>query len=1262
MIMAALCVLGIWIMGHVQTDYSWEAMVVCGFFLGFQLPVLEFIFMEEKSPLFMAMESVQQDHDDEDLVKEVDMERVVSASSPNICGVSGSPNLNPRIGDDYQVKIPTLMSESEYVQLLKCPLDSEGTPDASVCFLKGLPISIMVIHDKVDREGEKELKLVNAVGTKKSSKSGKNKKVNAVEKTVKDEPVDDVSVQCEKDEEPLDDIYEKIKLEKAKSKCRTRMRSCLVPGVLGSSWDEDQVESFILGLYIFGKSFVPVQKFVDNKGMGDVLSFYYGRFYGSDRYNRWSDSRKVKRKKFISGEKLFTGWRQQELISRLQPHIPESYQKTFQEMSEAMAEGKIPLEDYVSGLKTAVGIQVLVEAIGIGKGKEDLTNPAMESSKTNMLFPSTSKACSSLTTNDIVNLLTSGFRLSKARCNDIFWEAVWPRLLAKGWHSEQPNNLTYLDAKTYLVFLVPGVRKYSRRDLVKGIQYFDSVNDVLSKVASEPKLMELGEADQANGSQQSSELDDSSAPQSRHNYLKPRVSNGGMRSVKFTVVDSSSLHGVKLVRAKRMRYSPRDLIVTSMVTKMAGVAGTLSVEDTKDEDEEEDAKDVKTTANEEVKAKYVKIDKAVKSSNDKSSNNSVAKFTIVDTSVVRRDKSSKIFELRHLPSVDDKVTRRWINLSKEDKKTDKDLKVDDDDDADSAGKESRSRSNVHGSDKGGSEPAKPSSAEESNGNQSRKTAMQQFSRRPKSGNSNNLVPLVKRRRLIACISTEMNQVMPNFPGKLGSQEKKIRSGLDSSSKAVRKIPDECADQGSGIAISKAGASSHMKHEREPLLVKLPGLLGSKGKKVRDDLEAGPRAAPSSGEPGSLLLRFPCKLGSKRKKILYDMDTSKTVRMDDSLEVDPRAKQSTGEGRPDKPDSLLLKFPNKHGSKRKKVRHGMDLSNDFRRNNGLEFGPDNAKPSSAEGRSDEHGSLLVKFPRKLGSEARNVPVDFNSVNAKPPTAAAHVQDMKQQEPECLQESETHQPETKETETSECVTSESRNVNPGGILSNPVSTDPGVEQQQSDMGCRRQSRRNRPLTTRALEALEYEFLNVKKRPRSTTTGQERSSSRRARNKKTKLMSSTTTYSADSATKLDDVVANEQKIENGATPSSIHQHSEGTPAASTKETPKIENGAISSGIDEHCDGKPVAETYNIENGVKPPSIDGHSEGKPASTTDTHKMENRVTTSSFDEHSEGKPALTADTDKMENGVTTSSVDEQHSEGKPASTTDPQTCCCPSS
>ncbi|KAL8246478.1 hypothetical protein R6Q59_007694 [Mikania micrantha] len=82
-------------------------------------------------------------------------------------------------------------------------------------------------------------------------------------------------------------------------------------------------------------------------------------------------------------------------------------------------------------------------------------------------------------------MIISSPSLSKARSNDLFWETVWPRLLARGWHSEQPNGYNYAANQKNLVFLMSGVTKFSRK-LVKGDAYLDYVTNVLNKVAFDP--------------------------------------------------------------------------------------------------------------------------------------------------------------------------------------------------------------------------------------------------------------------------------------------------------------------------------------------------------------------------------------------------------------------------------------------------------------------------------------------------------------------------------------------------------------------------------------------------------------------------------------------------------------------------------------------------------------------------------------------------------------------------------------------------------
>lgn len=61
---------------------------------------------------------------------------------------------------------------------------------------------------------------------------------------------------------------------------------CPLPGSLGESWRDNECDSFLLHLYIFGKNLTLVKRFVKSKELGDILSFYYGKFHRSYRYHR----------------------------------------------------------------------------------------------------------------------------------------------------------------------------------------------------------------------------------------------------------------------------------------------------------------------------------------------------------------------------------------------------------------------------------------------------------------------------------------------------------------------------------------------------------------------------------------------------------------------------------------------------------------------------------------------------------------------------------------------------------------------------------------------------------------------------------------------------------------------------------------------------------------------------------------------------------------------------------------------------------------
>lgn len=266
---------------------------------------------------------------------------------------------------------------------------------------------------------------------------------------------------------------------------------------------------------------------------------------------------------------------------------------TFQD-SKKYCEGKLTFEEYVFALKNTVGVNLLIEAVAIGKGKQDLTGTGMEPTKTNHIISGHSeipvgKACSSLTSADIIRFLTGDFRLSKARSSDLFWEAVWPRLLARGWHSEQPKDQGLTGSKNSLVFLIPGVKKFSRRKLVKGEHYFDSLSDVLNKVASEPGLLKI-EVEAAKGSEDKGEprsdqsMNCDSLSNKRQHYLQPRSSSCNRDQMQFTIVDTSLLQGAGQPKVRELRSLPYETIGLSTSSSLS----SESDEDSSDEEEEEE--------------------------------------------------------------------------------------------------------------------------------------------------------------------------------------------------------------------------------------------------------------------------------------------------------------------------------------------------------------------------------------------------------------------------------------------------------------------------------------------------------------------------------------------------------------------------------------------------------------------------------------------------------------------------------------------------
>ncbi|TKY61506.1 hypothetical protein E2542_SST11357 [Spatholobus suberectus] len=628
-------------------------------------------------------------------------------SSPCISNLVGPPQLNPRLGQEYQVEVPSIIKQSERLQLLANPAESEVGQDNSLSFAIGLPVSVTWIHNEVENSGHE--------GWGYLGDNGEELKPITVQSVMTG------------DSNPG---------ELGKSK-----NYALVPGTLSNSWSDIDAKSFVLGLYIFGKNFIQIIRFLENKGMGEILAFYYGKFYKSDEYLRWSDCRKIKGRKSVIGQKLFTGRRQHELLSRLIPHVSEESKDTLLQVSKSYTDGRASLEEYISSLKSTVGIGVLVEAVGIGKEKEDLTSLAVEPRKKNRVFSApTCKAWSSLEPSGIIKFLTGGFRLSKAKSNDIFWEAVWPRLLARGWHSEQPKNQGYVSSKDYLVFLIPGVKKFSRGKLVKGDHYFDSVSDVLSKVAAEPNLLDL-EVEAKVGSCNDEEPEsgsnkDDQSDYHRQCYLKPQASTYSTDHIKFMVIDTSLVHGGKSSDLRESKSVP----VNSVGKVEVNAAGITH-----------------------------KGDKHMWKVNHNMDMSENIDQKLTDTSMLCEGKLLKVRELKYLPVEVEDASKR-TGLLRESKGS----SYDDSPSVVEATmliydkKNSRDTDNQNNAKKM-VESLKNQKTSVSNDNQLKRTIKHQFSRRARSGHSNHAVLPIKR-RLTTCAKAETSFIIKNSSGGLGSEK------------------------------------------------------------------------------------------------------------------------------------------------------------------------------------------------------------------------------------------------------------------------------------------------------------------------------------------------------------------------------------------------------------------------------------------------------------------------------------------------------------
>ncbi|KAL1803765.1 hypothetical protein ACET3Z_032416 [Daucus carota] len=246
----------------------------------------------------------------------------------------------------------------------------------------------------------------------------------------------------------------------------------------------------------------------------EEASFLHGLYLFKKKFVELKEFVGSRKRKRAYGTWLFKGFRHQELLSRLSPQVSEERQKLLREVTEKYAEKDMPVR------------------IPVGE------------------------ACSNLELAEIVKILTGRCRLTKVQSSDLFWEAVWPCLLARGWHSEQPKN------KASLVFLPPCVEKFSRK-LVKGNHYFESLKDVLSKVGSEPELLQLDTYnDEGEKKEEKGLIEETKEQQNfpkKHCFsLQPQSQICDMDNVTHTSLDNG-----KSVKFKKLKTLPSEMIIVS---------------------------------------------------------------------------------------------------------------------------------------------------------------------------------------------------------------------------------------------------------------------------------------------------------------------------------------------------------------------------------------------------------------------------------------------------------------------------------------------------------------------------------------------------------------------------------------------------------------------------------------------------------------------------------------------------------------------------
>jgi hypothetical protein len=249
----------------------------------------------------------------------------------------------PCIGSEHQAEIPNLLTEDERRELMGGSLNGSTSHGYGYPIVVGLALPIIWASPSEVNKKEEELQMhfFPESTTRGSSSGGVQSQVTSTcpinnytgkcDPTFQDQHtvVPAVQTECDANQAHDDKMAPCPTQEGLRVTNYPKMKQIgteqlnPLPYSPVALWTDLEAELFLLGLYIFGKNLNLLTRFLATKTLGDALSFYYGKFYRRDAYKRWSDCRKAKTRKCILGERIFQGWRQQELMSRLKSKIPK---------------------------------------------------------------------------------------------------------------------------------------------------------------------------------------------------------------------------------------------------------------------------------------------------------------------------------------------------------------------------------------------------------------------------------------------------------------------------------------------------------------------------------------------------------------------------------------------------------------------------------------------------------------------------------------------------------------------------------------------------------------------------------------------------------------------------------------------------------------------------------------------------------------------------------------------------------------------------